>query len=280
MSQRRIDAINKFGRRTMLLSDEKSAHETSHAEGSSQTHGEEESSIFLPTDHRVAKGLTTWRRTKRALSKRLRNTDSDELELPDNENELNEDINLGTLITEVTIQARNEGQHEHSQHNDANGHRHAADNATADIEWSRTCDNAFHDDKTKKEAALAYPTHFLLDVLNDLRDRLLKMPQTTALAPMIWQAMHDQIDTLSTKLPPYTLANVRRQLIDHTTPSPPDAPPAVRTYHLLLPLVLLQATCPRPKSQRQRAHALLNTMQIATEINSSEIRKCAPSFAS
>lgn len=281
MSQQRIDAINKVARRNLQVEEENADTKSSPTAGYSHGPGEEEAPLHLINDgHRVAKGLAAWRRNKRSSSRRFRNTDGDDFEILENEGELSDDVDLGNLILQVQIQAQDQSQHERNQQNDTDSHRHAAENASADIEWAQTSDELIQDDKAKKAAALAYPTKYLLDVLNNLRERLLKMPQETALAPMIWQAMHDEIDTLSAQLPPYNLANVRRQLINHTTPCPPDAPAPVRTYHLLLPLILLQATCPRPKSHIQRAHALLNTMQIATEINSSEVRKCASSFAS
>ena len=269
MSQRRIESINELNRTNLQLEEERAELKSSPSVGSSQGSEDEAPLHVINEGHRVAKGLAAWRRNRRSSARRFSNTNGDDFEILENEGGVDDDIDLGNLIAQVQVQAQDQRQHEQNQNNDTDGHRHAAENASADIEWAQRCDESIQNDQAKKIDALAYPTKYLLDKLNNLRERLLKMPQQTPLAPMIWQVMHDEIDTLSVHLPSYTLARVRRQLIDHTTPCSADAPASVRTYHLLLPLILLQATCPRPKSQIQRAHALLNTMQIAAEINSS-----------
>ncbi|MEG8125465.1 4-hydroxyphenylacetate catabolism regulator HpaA, partial [Xanthomonas hortorum pv. gardneri] len=77
----------------------------------------------------------------------------------------------------------------------------------------------------------------------------------------VWRVSREHLPECSAGTEAEALQALRKRLLD-LVPAQPDASPALRSFHLLLPLMLLNAEKPRKRLDRARAITRLNTLLI------------------
>ncbi|MCC5095033.1 MULTISPECIES: 4-hydroxyphenylacetate catabolism regulator HpaA [Xanthomonas] len=109
-------------------------------------------------------------------------------------------------------------------------------------------------DQTIRRRALAV-------ALVELRAIGVAHPAAAQLTTMAWRLMREHLHSGSAGAAAETLQALRKRLLD-LVPAQPDTSPALRSFHLLLPLMLLNAEKPRKRLDRARAITRLNTLLI------------------
>ncbi|MFC7520528.1 4-hydroxyphenylacetate catabolism regulator HpaA [Xanthomonas populi] len=109
-------------------------------------------------------------------------------------------------------------------------------------------------DQTTRRNALAV-------ALVELRAIGIAHPASAPLTAMVWRLMREHLQAGSAGASAETLQDLCKRLVDLMKPQP-DASPALRSFHLLLPLMLLNAEKPRKRLDRARAITRLNTLLI------------------
>ncbi|SMQ96002.1 4-hydroxyphenylacetate catabolism regulator HpaA [Xanthomonas fragariae] len=97
--------------------------------------------------------------------------------------------------------------------------------------------------------------------LVELRAIGIAHPAAASLTALIWRLMRDHLRSGSAPASAETLNALRERLVNLVPPQP-DASLALRSFHLLLPLVLLNAEKPRKRLDRARAVKRLDTLLI------------------
>ncbi|APO95017.1 hypothetical protein [Xanthomonas vesicatoria] len=107
----------------------------------------------------------------------------------------------------------------------------------------------------------AVKRHALAVAFVELRAIRIAHPAAASLTAMAWRLMRDHLAAYSAGASAETLQELCKRLVDLMTPQP-DASPALRSFHLLLPLMLLNAEKPRKRVDRARAITRLNALLI------------------
>ncbi|MBB3834375.1 type III secretion regulatory protein HpaA [Xanthomonas arboricola] len=108
--------------------------------------------------------------------------------------------------------------------------------------------------------------------LVELRAIAIAHPATTSLTAMVWRLMREHLLSSSAATSAEDVQALRKLLVE-LVPAQPEPSPALRNFHLLLPLVLLNAEKPRKRVDRADAITRLNTLLIEhSERAAQEIR--------
>ncbi|WP_115045319.1 4-hydroxyphenylacetate catabolism regulator HpaA [Xanthomonas arboricola] len=103
--------------------------------------------------------------------------------------------------------------------------------------------------------------HALSVALVELRAISIAHPAATPLTSMVWRLLREHLRSGSESTPTENIQALRKLLVE-LVPAQPEPSPALRNFHLLLPLILLNAGKPRKRLDRSRAITRLNTLLI------------------
>ncbi|AZR33447.1 hypothetical protein [Xanthomonas vasicola] len=103
--------------------------------------------------------------------------------------------------------------------------------------------------------------HALAAALVELRAISVVHPATASLTTMVWKLMRAHLHSSGANASTENLQALRKRLIELVA-ADPEPTPALRNFHLLLPLILLNAEKPRRRVDRATAITRLNTLLI------------------
>ncbi|PPV07033.1 HpaA protein [Xanthomonas bromi] len=103
--------------------------------------------------------------------------------------------------------------------------------------------------------------HALAAALVELRTIGVAHPAIAPLTTTVWRLMREHLRSYSKSTATETLQDLRKRLLE-LMPSELEPVPALRNFHLLLPLILLNAEKPRRRADRAHAITRLNTLLI------------------
>ncbi|WP_327197391.1 4-hydroxyphenylacetate catabolism regulator HpaA [Xanthomonas campestris] len=132
-------------------------------------------------------------------------------------------------------------------------------------------DGALHRYATTRAANPALRRRALAVALVELRAIGIAHPAAAPLTSMVWRVMREHLRSGGAG----SAENLQalRKLLVELVPAQPEPSPALRNFHLLLPLVLLNAEKPRKRLDRSGAITRLNTLLIEhQERTAQEIR--------
>ncbi|MCC4605746.1 4-hydroxyphenylacetate catabolism regulator HpaA [Xanthomonas campestris] len=189
------------------------------------------------------------------------------------EQEEAEAVRVSALRGRVSIaiaQPQGQGQSQDDQHGDgANTHAgdpqagswQGASSVQLDDSVRASVDGVLDRYVTMRAADPMLRRRALAVALVELRAIRIAHPAAAPLMTMVWRLMREHLRSGSASAPAENLQALRK-LLTELIPAQPVPSPALRNFHLLLPLMLLNAEKPRRHRDRSGAITRLNTLLI------------------